>query len=125
MTTQINGTTGVSQIQDNTVTSPKIVDGGVAQADLALDASSIGVGQTWQVVTRTAGNTYTNSTGKPIVWEIIWGASSSLTFTVQGLTRAGIVSVAGNQPFASFIIPAGATYSFTGTSGFIEHRELR
>lgn len=34
MPTTINGTTGVSQVQDGTITSAKIVDGTVAQTDL-------------------------------------------------------------------------------------------
>lgn len=34
MPTTINGTTGVSQVQDGTITSAKIVDGAVAQTDL-------------------------------------------------------------------------------------------
>jgi hypothetical protein len=88
-------------------------------------SGGLGTGQTWQVVTRTAGTTYTNSTGKPIVWEIIWGANSTLTFTVQSITREGLASPAGNQQMATFIVPPSATYSFTGTSGFISNRELR
>ena len=39
-------------------------------------ANSLGYGQTWQIVTRTAGTNYTNSTGKPIVLQII----NTLTF---------------------------------------------
>lgn len=38
MTTTINGTTGVSLIQDNTVTSAKIVDGSVTPADTQVGA---------------------------------------------------------------------------------------
>jgi hypothetical protein len=46
MTVTINGTTGVSLVQDSTITSEKIVDGTIAVTDLSTDSTSIGVGQT-------------------------------------------------------------------------------
>ena len=124
MPTSINGTTGVSQVQDNTITSAKIVDGSVAQVDLTLDGSSIGVGQTWQSftvgTTRVFGTTYTNSTGKPIQVKVYKTFSSPTTNTDLSLTVSGIQvdyqsafsTTGGNWGIqVSAIVPYGATYS--------------
>jgi hypothetical protein len=107
MPTTITGSTGVSQVQD-----------GVVDADaLATLTKPLGVGQTWQNATasRTAGVTYTNTTGRPI--QVVVNAtlsSSTATLTVNGV----VVSVSGfnttGTGFLSAIVPAGNTYVFAG-----------
>ena len=82
----------------------------------SLDASSFGVGQTWQDFTtsRVSGTTYTNSTGKTIHVLIMISDTqgTALKVSVGGLTYTApydIVS-SGAYPF-SFPVPNGATYS--------------
>jgi hypothetical protein len=104
----------------------------VKQAIAALPAG-IGVGQTWQLVTRNAGTTYTNTTGKPIGFSLrirnaTGGASTaSATITVAGLVVASIsdygTSTSGHSAFV--IIPAGAEYSYTNSLTTISVHELR
>jgi hypothetical protein len=80
--------------------------------------SGLGVGQTWQVVTRTLGTTYTNSTGKPImlVGNAVRNASSQsqLSITINGslviIFVVGTNSGGGNSSAGSIIIPNGDTY---------------
>lgn len=85
---------------------------------------AIGSGQTWQSVTRTSGTSYTNSTGKPIVFLMSFGAGSSsselITLTVDGVSMTFI-----NAPLVSgvvfgqnsAVIPAGSTYSYSANTG--------
>jgi hypothetical protein len=84
----------------------------------------VGVGQTWQSVSRTAGVTYTNSTGKPICFLMSFGSNAGsndyVTLTIDGVSINFIfgVLVSGvvfGQNMA--IIPTGATYSFSSTAG--------
>lgn len=94
--------------------------------------AGIGVNQTWQNVTasRAAGTTYTNSTGKPImvsVTAVRVGSSSSLSVVVGGVTI--FAADASSQWYGSndpcFIVPAGATYVVTSSTGFRNWAELR
>jgi microcystin-dependent protein len=90
--------------------------------------TSIGVGQTWQNVTasRTAGVTYTNTTGRTIT--VIVGGSvgvnATWTFTVDGIqfTYAVTGGSFGSGSSHTCPIPAGSTYS---ASGFAQWLELR
>ena len=80
----------------------------------------IGVGQTWQSFTgsRSAGVTYTNSTGRPIQLAISINqyatTSASSTLTVSGVVVAtwrqdgGAAALCAGQVLA--IVPAGGTY---------------
>lgn len=86
----------------------------------------LGVGQTWQDVTdsRSAGVTYTNSTGKPIVLMASFAVSASnahVNITVSGVFagRSSAAYSAGSLLAASAVIPNGATYSYTISSGSI------
>ena len=91
----------------------------------ASSASSIpgafGVDQTWQNVggSRSAGTTYTNSTGKPIMVCISQGDGSSVAnnFYVNGnlIARQAIYNTGSNSN--SYIIPNGATYMWELSSG--------
>ena len=92
---------------------------------VALTSDVIGVGQTWQVVTRVSGTTYTNTTGKPIMLSFAANNTSGTTVLVDGVT---VISVASSAYIfvVTLIIPAGATYRATSAySGLITPRELR
>jgi len=89
----------------------------------------LGIGQTWQDVTasRSAGVTYTNSTGSPITIQFnVYRTTGTLTVTVGG-------NIAVNQPYQStngyinitFIVPNGATYSIAWTGIAPYWSELR
>lgn len=108
---------------DNSVEFP----GGVADGVL-------GAGQTWQDVTfsRTAGTTYTNTTGKPIQLSIDRSTSSAVanshTLVVSGITVSA-ASFASTSVLAVLqqVIPPGATYSLslTGAATIVRWMELR
>lgn len=94
-------------------------------AALTLAASSIGVGQTWQNVTasRTAGTTYTNTTGKPIFVTAQSSTSPSngqgIVLSVDGVSVSyGFFAYTTNQfAFtASAIVPPGSTYAVSVSS---------
>jgi hypothetical protein len=84
----------------------------------ATPAGGVGIGQTWQLVTRTLGTTYTNSTGKPIM--LVGYAqrnavsSAELNITINGslviIFATGSNSNGGNAAAGSIIIPNGDTY---------------
>lgn len=110
---------------------------GQADGRYAAIASSLGYGQTWQnmLVTgpRAQTTTYTNTTGKPIDVKVIstinLSAFSTYYFYVAGSlvdakqvgqSAAGV----GSQMTVGGIVPAGATYSYTGT-GLSAWWELR
>ena len=102
MPTIIDGSTGVSQVQDGVVTAAKL-----------------SIAQTWQDVTgsRVAATTYTNSTALPIKVSVR-GLTSSTTNFINGFV-AGVAitthsnTVSGYTLTAYFEVPAGATYSVT------------
>jgi hypothetical protein len=94
---------------------------------------SIGVGQTWQEVTRSLSTTYTNSTGKPIMVLASVRSTGASTFArayVDDLeiARAYATDCCGvpQLPYfpLSFIVPDGSTYRCTGAALAI-WRELR
>lgn len=69
--------------------------------------SSLGYGQTWQDVTRTAGTTYYNTTGKPIEFRAIFiNSNNSATATVSLNGGVGI--------YIYYMTPGGAYTSWTG-----------
>ena len=92
------------------------------------DLKEIGVGQTWQDVTRSrsAGVTYTNNTQKPIMVIVTRGVARGFTayFTVNGIdliwSHAG-TSIGIADAF-SIIIPVGATYKCDTFSTWAELR---
>ena len=137
MATVIDGTTGVSQVQDgviveadlanNAVTTAKLNDAAVTSDKLATAVQPIGVGQTWQDVlaSRAVGTTYTNSTGRSIAVVASGSISSFANYQIR-LTVSGIVvnATAGslnsdggcfNSVYAT--IPAGATYIVSTSAG--------
>jgi len=92
----------------------------------------LGVGQTWQLVSRSTGVTYTNSTGKPIaVW--IGGSTQGFTsggyvgVTVNGISLNGNWAHSGAVPAIAWaIVPVGQTYSYSSVNVFsLTFYELR
>jgi len=76
------------------------------------DLSEIGVGQTWQIVSRASGVTYTNTTGKPIAAAVSIrdaGGNDPVTAFVGATRVIYYIDVAWWETF-TFIIPAGSTY---------------
>jgi hypothetical protein len=84
------------------------------------DAAQIGVAQTWQLVTRTAGVTYTNTTGRPLLLNCnISGSSAAanVSIVIGGVGPIVFVNVGSGtgpcQAAGNIIIPVGATYVLT------------
>lgn len=94
-------------------------DTGRAVTPAGLNATVIGMGQTWQNVTgsRAFSTTYTNSTGRPIQLMIDYSSAGSgsvfMTVTTNGV---GVICgytapTVGSRSIATIIIPNGATYN--------------
>ena len=86
----------------------------------ATPVSPIGVGQTWQSVSRSSGTTYTNNTGKSIM--VIIGAnavsgSPNITVVVGGVTIINYSFPYGSGNPVTFIVPDLTSYSGTWPSG--------
>jgi len=102
------------------------------QGGEALSAmSSLGYGQTWQVVTgsRASATTYYNTTGKPIAVFVTATLSSgpAQVWTVNGVSLGTLMSVAAASGTwnCSLIIPVGQSYSVTITGAIGVWIELR
>jgi hypothetical protein len=95
-------------------TAPSTLQGYGGQALAAM--SSLGYGQTWQVVTgsRVSGTTYYNTTGKPISLYIVQ-TTAGPTFTVNGVAISNAAQNV-NTPYSA-VVPSGGSYSITGTIG--------
>ena len=138
---------GTSAIADDAVTTAKIAPTGVTAGtygsatqipSIAVNAEGqvtsattntitidepIGVGQTWQSVSRAVNTNYTNDTGRPIQ------VSAGIYYGYDGTQAAAVVggvtictmrvysccgvAVSVDYPI-SFIVPAGATYRING-----------
>lgn len=95
--------------------------------------ASIGNGQTWQSVSRTAGTTYYNTTGKPIIY-FLGGHTGGGTVNTQISINGGAaftflygILVSGfGWSINGIIIPVGASYVVTGKpSSVVVEMELR
>jgi hypothetical protein len=104
-------------------TAPSTIQGCGGQALTAM--SSMGYGQTYQSVTRTSGTTYYNTTGKPITLVVSPAISSNTTVTVNGVALTTTASSVGQIYNFSYIIPVGASYILTVSSGSATTFELR
>lgn len=108
-------------------------DGSAAAWQTPATQPAIGVGQTWQSVSRSLGTTYTNSTGKPIMVLAsvrCQGSSTPARAYVDGMMisnnyAADCCGVPQTPVFPlSFIVPDGSDYYCTGAS-LVLWRELR
>jgi len=102
----------------------------IATSAFVQDALTGGTGQSWQAPGRSAGVTYTNSTGRPILVMLATANSGSPTaYTYIYVNGVNIVNVGTSNDtfFYSFIVPNGATYLVNlGGSGIISQwAELR
>jgi hypothetical protein len=90
------------------------------------DVGGIGIGQTWQNVaaSRASGVTYTNTTGKPIMVNIMETSNASSYFYVDGVFVGQGVGT-GADATMSAIVPNGSNYSATLPGGFNGWAELR
>lgn len=106
------------------LTKIKTVDGSGSGLDAdTLDgyqASAFLIGTTWTDFTgsRTAGTTYTNSTGKTIQVSVIVGfaTTGAADFYINGVITGKAQMSAGGQTF-THMIPPGSTYKVTVSSG--------
>lgn len=90
-------------------------------------AQIVGPGQTWQNVigSRAAGTTYTNTSGKPILWTVtFWNTAGSgnkrMNMYIGGnlmLSQSSFSSTGDTYCSGTLIVPAGSTYwaDSTGT----------
>ena len=99
------------------VTAPSTIQGVGGQALAALN--TLGYGQAWQIVARTAGVSYTNSTGKPIVLQVSASCTtgSNIAIFCDGLTLATYEGATASPIYGtiSAIIPNGSIYGYTST----------
>ena len=92
-----------------------------------VSSLSLGIGQTWQTPTRSAGTTYTNTTGRPILVSVSANTNASdtwyWTFTVNSVQIYFSYGGGGAPAYYYFpyvaVIPPGASYimNITGTGG--------
>jgi hypothetical protein len=124
-----NGTSALQTVAPST--SGNVLTSNGTTWTSAAAPVSLGIGQTWQDVTgsRAVGTTYTNSTGKPIVFFIstISTSSNLLTLIVSGVTVATQDTTSGSNNSANLqaIVPNGATYSATSNRSIASWVELR
>lgn len=103
-------------------TVPSTVQGAGGQAVGAM--SSVGYGQSWQVVTgsRAFGTTYTNTTGKPIIIYVNGNNSTAalLAIVIGATTLFSQAQPSGTVGMAiSAMVPPGSTYACNIISGTI------
>ena len=129
--TLLNGSTPVMEITAAGVVSlPNIAAGSSANQPVNF-GQVIGVGQTWQDVTasRAVGVTYTNSTGKPIIFAVtsVNNASGHTQSTFVNGVDLGAHSTATGANLSFAVVPAGATYmtSVDGGATLMKWSELR
>jgi len=88
----------------------------------------LGSGQTWQLVTRTSGTQYTNSTGNPIAVQmnLTGGGGISGSITVGATTPVSLSNGGGGQNQYGFtIVPTGSTYTLSYSAPTATVYELR
>jgi len=116
----------LAQAIAGTNTTTDMSPAAVKQAIVALGSKGLGEGQTWQNMTasRTAGVTYTNTTGRSIFVTITETTDVVATLYVDGI-RVSYKYGAVNNSNLSAIVPNGSTYRFTGglySNGWAELR---
>lgn len=129
-TYRVVGFMDITQSVAGTWVAPTLVQGCGGQALSSL--ASLGYGQTWQNVTRAAGTTYYNTTGRPIILNANSNHGSTNTYTICTINGVAVygfgdLGTGGACPYA-WVIPAGASYILSASSGaliIISCQELR
>ena len=84
-----------------------------------VTVSSLGVGQSWQTVTRNNGTTYYNTTGKPIVCVLNCNSNSGAVATAQitvdgvSVSNSGVYINTYEWATVQAVIPNGSSYVLT------------
>lgn len=112
MPTTITGESGVSQVQNGSIT----------QADLTTAVLPLGVGQSWvnQTSIRTFNTDYTNNTGRPIYVSVATYATNTgnSTYALVGSVQVNNLAIlSGTISYFSFIVPDGAVYRVVTNNG--------
>ena len=128
MPTVIDGTTGVSRVQDDVIVEATLANNAVTSAKMATAVKPIGVGQTWQNLnaSRSTGVTYTNNTGRPIMVHVNgFGSVSTNAFRIEvgGIVMRDEFDVAEGS--IQVIVPDNTTYVVFAPNGLNEWCELR
>lgn len=87
-----------------------------------FDLTSIGLNQNWVDAPRVASTVYTNGS-RPILWSMSQNAATTLVITINGFVVWNVASGGSDSSNVSFLIPANATYSYTGA--IQQSKELR
>jgi hypothetical protein len=105
-------------------TAPSTLQGMGGNALTAM--GSIGYGQKWQEVTRTAGTTYYNTTGRPICFRFRLNLSTQASLNIDNENSGTAETTASTYQLVTGIIPPGSPYSVTVLGGSIGNTdELR
>jgi hypothetical protein len=100
----------------------------VSAGDAGVTATLLGVGQTWQAVTRVVDTSYQNTTGRPIFASYYTGGTfQASTDNVTWVTVQPFQIInSANRNFSYGVIPNGHYYRLTGALGGSTHfAELR
>ena len=125
-TTQLPAATTSVQgavVLNNTVTSTSATQAlTAAQGKVlkdALDAASLGVGQSWKRVNRSLNTNYTNTTGKPILVMVgWWDSNGDAGVSVDGITLfEWSVDIQPSHSTHWFIVPNGSTWKAWAWNG--------
>jgi len=90
-----------------------------AQAITALVPDGIGDGQTWQIVSRSDGVNYQNTTGKPIMAMVQGNSANGISVSSDNVTYI-LASGGSNNNFIcthTVIVPNNHYYRFANSSG--------
>jgi hypothetical protein len=102
--------------------SPTLVQPvGIGEAVAGM--SSLGYGQTYHVVTRTAGTTYYNPSNSKPIFGIAYtasGVNSYLNINATGTIQYGGGTSGSAVQTISYIIPPGGSYIFTGATPTVQ-----
>ena len=91
--------------------------GSAASWQTPATTPTVGVGQTWQIVSRAANTTYTNDTSRPIMVAVTVNPTGSTSYLyVDNVLVGGSTTVSGYSNLQQLvaIVPSGSTYRFTG-----------
>jgi hypothetical protein len=120
-----NGTSPVNFVAPGTTGNVLTSDGTTWESS---ENSRIGVGQTWQDLTssRALNTTYTNSSGKPIMINVIVTTNATVAGLVEGLTINSQTMFGSTLPCTvSLLVPNGNTYRINSTGTLTSFFELR